>query len=366
MSATWNGRSPVTEQPEAQSLAATPFEQPAGGPAPLDPRAVVGYLAGRGLVPPGTEEGAATLTELGGGVSSIVLLVEIGSDRFVVKQPRKQLLVRDEWLAKPERALTEARALRFTHDLTPAAVPLVLDLDAESCTMTMMASPPTWRTWKELLFEGVADPLVGGRLGTLLGGWHSSSARSRDELGELKDLEIFEQLRIEPFHRTVASRHPDLAPRIALAVEALVATPGRCLVHGDFSPKNVLVGEDDLWVIDFEVAHVGNPVFDLAFLLTHLILKSIHQPAHADAYRTCAARFLECYGKSAGAGFVPSDENLALQVGCITLARVDGKSPAEYLTQSQRERAWRVGSGFLNSPTHPLSIWPSSSSGDFS
>jgi 5-methylthioribose kinase len=288
----------------------------------------------------------------------MVLLVEIGSNRFVVKQPRRQLMVKDEWLAKPERALTEARALRFTRELTPGAVPLVFDVDEQACAMTMQASPPAWRTWKELLLEGDVDPSTGGRLGTLLGGWHRSSSLSLDQLVELRDLEIFEQLRIEPFHRTVASRHPELAPRVNFAAEALVAVPGRCLVHGDFSPKNVLVGAEGLWVIDFEVAHVGNPVFDLAFLLAHLILKSIHRPGSAAAYRDCAAQFLQFYEESAGEEFMPSDESLSLHVGCLLLARVDGKSPAEYLTTPERKGAWRVGASFVKDPAHPLSRWP--------
>jgi len=300
----------------------------------------------------------ARLSELGGGVSSVVLLVEMGDDRFVVKQPRKQLLVKDEWLAKPERALTEAEALRFAHDLTADAVPLLLDVDAQACTLTMSAAPAAWRPWKELLLEGIVDPSTGRRLGKLLGGWHRSSSQSLSQLSALDDLDVFEQLRIEPFHRTVASRHPELAPRIAFAIESLVERPGRCLVHGDFSPKNVLVGDEGLWVIDFEVAHVGNPVFDVAFLVAHLILKSVHKPALADAYRGCAAQFLEGYENSAGSEFLASD-SLGLQVGCLLLARVDGKSPADYLTVPERARAWDIGLGYLQHSDHPLSIWAS-------
>ena len=194
----------------------------------------------------------------------------------------------------------------------------------------------------------------------MLGGWHRSSSEALGELGALSDLAVFEQLRIEPFHRTVAARHPDLAPLVAPVVEALVKRPGRCLVHGDFSPKNVLVGDGGLWVIDFEVAHVGDPVFDLAFLITHLVLKSVHRLAMAGAYRACAAQFLESYKEEAGAGFVPADESLALHVGCLVLARVDGKSPAGYLTAEEQERAWGVGLGLLRHGVHPLAsgAWP--------
>lgn len=329
----------------------------------LTSRSVLPYLRGRGLLRGRFGEGETKLSELGGGVSSVVLLVETAGERLVVKQPRRQLLVKDEWFAEPGRALIEAQALQFTHHLTPAAVPALLDVDSETCILTMAAAPLAWRPWKELLLDCIVDPSVAGHLGRLLGSWHRSSGEALGKLGALSDLVVFEQLRIEPFHRTVAERHPDLAPLIANAVEALVSRPGRCFVHGDFSPKNVLVGDGRLWVIDFEVAHLGDPVFDLAFLITHLVLKSVHRPAMAVAYKQCAAKFLESYQGEAGIAFVPADESLALQVGCLVLARVDGKSPAGYLTAEEQERAWGVGLGFLRHLVHPLApgAWPEGS-----
>jgi len=211
-----------------------------------------------------------------------------------------------------------------------------------------------------MLLDGVIDPAVGCRLGRLLGRWHRASSEHLGELEEFSDLEVFQQLRTEPFHRTVANRHPGLEPFISRALEALLRRPGRCLVHGDFSPKNVLVGVGELWVIDFEVAHLGDPVFDLAFLLSHLILKSVHRPAAATAYRECAAQFLESYENEAVAELVPTDESLALQVGCLVLARVDGKSPAGYLTLDEQKSAWEVGLKLVRSLEHPLSAgaWP--------
>lgn len=326
----------------------------------LTTESVVAFLGRRGILRGRLRRAKTRVTELGGGVSSVVVLVETVDERLVVKQPRSQLLVKDEWFAEPGRALMEAEALKFAHHLTPTAVPALLDVDAEACTLTMAAAPPSWRPWKELLLEGIVEPSVGGSLGSLLGVWHRSSSESLAGLGALSDLAVFEQLRIGPFHQTVVERHPDLAPLIAPAVEALVKRPGRCLVHGDFSPKNVLVGDEGLWVIDFEVAHVGDPVFDLAFLITHLVLKSVHRPAMAGAYRACAVQFLKSYTDEAGTAFVPADESLALHVGCLVLARVDGKSPAGYLTPEEQERAWGVGLMLLRRRVHPLatSTWP--------
>ena len=326
----------------------------------LDESSVVGYLVGRGLLRDDRAAPVPTVTPLGGGVSSVVLLVEAGETRVVVKQPRRRLLVKEEWLANPMRALTEARALTLVHESTPEAVPPLLDVDASTHTITMAAAPSSWQPWKERLLEGVVEPGVGRRLGFLLGTWHLTTSQHRDELVELEDLEVFDQLRIDPYHRTVAARHPDLARQVASAAAALLASPSRrCLVHGDFSPKNVLLGEQGLWVIDFEVAHVGNPVFDLAFLTTHLVLKSLHRPGDSELYRACASEFLDTYREVAGEGLVPSDQSLGHQVGCLLLARVDGKSPAEYLTPEEQVAARQLGARLIVEPVQPLAAWPS-------
>ena len=94
--------------------------------------------------------------------------------------------------------------------------------------------------------------------------------------GTLADTSLFDELRVDPYYRTAARRHPDLAPRI----EALIAAMDRpdderTLVLGDFSPKNILVHAGGLILLDFECAHAGDPAFDLGFFLTHLMLKEI-------------------------------------------------------------------------------------------
>jgi 5-methylthioribose kinase len=153
-------------------------------------------------------------------------------------------------------------------------------------------------------------------------------------------------------------RRPELAEPVGEVVEQMLATTS-CLVHGDFSPKNVLVGpEASLWVLDFEVAHVGDPAFDLGFMLNHLLLKSIHRPADAERYYGCARAFLTAYADGLPGELLPPLPYLLAHVGCLALARVDGKSPAEYLTDGEREIARRVGEELLTSPPASLEgVW---------
>ncbi len=302
---------------------------------------VAAYLAGRGLP---TEGRPGEVRELGGGVSNVVLAV----GAYVVKQALPRLRVSEEWLAKRERAVTEGEALRLAHRLTPGRVPEVFDIDREACALTIARAPAGWRSWKTALLAGDVDPAVAEELGRILAAWHVDSAGDEQVAHRFDDWQAFDQLRLDPYHRTVARRHPDLAG----AVHRLMAEMEErrmAFVHGDFSPKNVLVGDTGLWVLDFEVAHYGDPSFDLAFMLNHLSLKAIHRPQAAARYRRCAEVFLAAYGHGAPQ-LAATSERLARHLGCLMLARVDGKSPAEYLTAEGRERARRKGRRLLLRP----------------
>ncbi len=172
----------------------------------------------------------------------------------------------------------EAEALRSASRITPGRrSPLLDDSTRERCVLTIAAAPAGWTTWKSRLLHGDTDPAVASRLGEMLAAWHRASFHDDAVAGLFGDLDAFEQLRVDPYYRTVALRRGELAASIAPFVERMEATHV-CLVHGDYSPKNVLVGEG-IWVIDFEVAHFGDPAFDLAFMLNHLLLKRLHVPA---------------------------------------------------------------------------------------
>lgn len=317
----------------------------------LDASTVGAFLVERGLAGDAADVRARPLA---GGVSNVVLAVEAGGLRAVVKQALPRLRVADEWLATQERALTEAEALRLAAELTPGAVPAVLDVDESAYAIVIATAPEGWANWKDELLAGRADPGVAGRLGTILAAWHAGTAGS-SRAWRLADTEAFEQLRVDPYHRTVMDRRPELAPAIEEVVEQMLATTS-CLVHGDYSPKNVLVGAEGLWVVDFEVAHVGDPAFDLGFMLNHLLLKSIHRPDGAPRYYDCARSFLTAYADAVPGELLPPLHYVLAHAGCLALARVDGKSPAEYLTLEEREIARRVGEDLLTSPPASLEL----------
>jgi 5-methylthioribose kinase len=295
------------------------------------------YLVRRGVF---TAVNELDIEELTGGVACAVFAVRGEGKRVVAKQALDRFRVADEWLVPPERAGAEARALELMARLAPGSVPRLLDSDPDAFALVMEEAPAEWRPWKTLLLEGAADAAVAAWLGALLAVLHLAD-------GDIGSAESFEAQRVDPYLRTIQRRHPKLADRIGAYVERLLGTT-ECVVHGDYSPKNVLVGDDGLWVIDWEVTHRGDPTFDLAFMLNHLLLKTIHRPRAREGYEACGLAFLEAYGRDVDMPYL-----LGL-VGCLMLARVDGKSPAEYLTEPQRERARTAGIELLSDPPGSL------------
>jgi 5-methylthioribose kinase len=293
---------------------------------------IVAYLTGRGQLRPG-EGGQCRVTRLTGGVSAETLLVESPHSRLVVKRALGRLRVAEEWRAKPERAMTEAAAMRALSAITPAHAPFLLDADRLANTLVMRAAPADWANWKSVLLNECHDPTRGpvataAELGRVLGVWHAATRDEPRLTARFGDREVFEQLRVTPFYREIAAIHPAVADRVRACV-AQLEEDRRCLVHGDYSPKNVLAGADGLMVLDFEVAHLGAAVFDVAFMQCHLLLKALHRPELRLVLAASSSAFLDAYQRET---IDQLDALLGTHVGCLLLARVDGVSPAGYLS----------------------------------
>ena len=316
----------------------------------LDASSVVGYLVGRGVL----REGRAVEVEaLGGGVSNVVLAVRDAERDVVVKQALAKLQVAEEWYAPEERSMVEAAALELAGELTPGAVPRLVDRDPRCHSLTMERAPRGWCDWKGLLLSGEQEPWVATRLGELLATWHTGTLAPHALPEELESVSHFEHLRLGPYYATVAAKAPELAPDVLGLAEQLRQNRA-CFVHGDFSPKNVLVGGRALWVVDFEVAHRGDPAFDVAFMLCHLVLKSIHLPGRSEHLDACALAFARAYQPGAAGAPELCWPYVLSHVACLLLARVRGKSPAEYLSASGKEVAWRLGVSLLHKPAGSL------------
>jgi 5-methylthioribose kinase len=304
----------------------------------IDAQTAADYLRESHRLPEGVE---VRIRELAGGVSNIVLRVDVtGQPPFVVKQCREKLRVAMEWHAPLDRIWTESATLGVLRSiLPPASVPGLLFEDRPNYLFGMECAPDDAVTWKTQLMAGRIDPDIAMRLGTMLGTIHADAPAHPALRGTLADTSLFEELRVDPYYRTAARRHPDLAPRIDDLIAAMDRPDGeRTLVLGDFSPKNILVHAGGLILLDFECAHSGDPAFDLGFFLSHLLLKAIrawpNNPSDTDAFLALARSFWNPYLDRRELGTTDRAELVRRanrHTSACCLARVDGKSPVEYL-----------------------------------
>jgi len=310
----------------------------------LDEGSVIPYLTQRKLL-----SGNATVEVLTGGVSCVVLAVQNDQVDLVVKQALPELKTKAKWVADQRRAIVEAEAMQIYHSITPASVPELIDLDPDNFTLTMSRLPHTCTNWKQDMLEGRIHPEMGEKLGKILAQWHNFAAVSQEIKGKFKEDSLFEQLRVSPFYRAVSEKNPALHSVIADLIDE-ITTVKATLVHGDFSPKNIMATTDHSPVVlDFEVAHNGNPVFDLGFICAHLLCKTIRtdNSAEKDALIATATNFLNSYRQSCNLAIA---ESLPQHVALIALARVEGVSPVNYLDESaQRELVAITKSALLDS-----------------
>ncbi len=292
------------------------------------------YLRSRGF-----DAAGARITELGGGVSNTVLLVESSAQSFVLKQALGKLRVQDDWFSDRDRIFREAAAMRWAaRYLTAGSVPQIVFEDRDNFLFAMSAAPSDAQTWKSLLLRGEFDDHTANHIAQMLADIVSASWRDPESERLFGDQTVFDQLRIDPYYRTTAARHPDLAP---LFDRLIRESSGRrvSLVHGDWSPKNFLVSGGSVMAIDFEVTHFGDPAFDAAFLLNHLLLKSFYRPRWSCELARLVLVFWEVYRTGIPAGCEWMEAAALAHLGCLLLARIDGKSPAEYITEAAlRER----------------------------
>jgi tRNA A-37 threonylcarbamoyl transferase component Bud32 len=299
------------------------------------PASLERYLAQRGYA----LEESRILT---GGVSNNSVLVRLrDGSSIVVKQAREQLKSAAEWKSDPRRIRQEALAMEWLSRWTPTgSIPRLLFLDKANHILAMDAVPEPHHEWKRLLLSGRIDMDHFSKFGELLAAIHRGSYLERREVEPLfRDQSFFFSLRLEPYYFHAAKNEP----RAAVFLRELVReTQARrvALVHGDYSPKNVLVRGDQLVLLDHEAANFGEPAFDAGFALTHFLSKALHLPEYRDRLRTGAREFWRAY-----CGCLPaipefadvSERVVRHTLGCL-LARVAGKSLLEYLTPQERDR----------------------------
>ena len=292
------------------------------------------------------------LLPLAGGVSSDVYRADLPAGPVCVKRALPRLKVAAEWHAPVERNHWEVEWMRVAGAIVPSAVPPILGEDRTAGCFAMAFLPPDrYPVWKALLQVGVAERETAVAVGDALGRIHAATADRADIAARFPTDAIFHAIRLEPYLVATAGAHPDLAARLDRLVETTRRTK-RVLVHGDFSPKNLLIGAAGPVILDAECAWYGDPAFDLAFVLNHLLLKGAWRPQWREQYAVAFTALSAAYFAHVGwESRASCDARTAALLPGLMLARIDGKSPVEYLTEgAQRDEVRAFARGLLMEP----------------
>ena len=317
------------------------------------PAEVVAALVRLGLAEPGDTPAFTALT---GGVSSDIWRVELPDGPVCVKRALAELRVAAHWQAPVERNRYEARWMRRAGTVVPEAVPELLGQDEASGVLVMAyLAPEDHGLWKARLRDGQAEPNVAAEVAGRLARIHSDTAFDSQVAADFPSDRIFHSIRLEPYLLATAKVHPDRA----VALEALATETARtkcALVHGDVSPKNILIGPKGPLFLDAECAWYGDPAFDLAFCANHLLLKCLWIPAAAAEFLACFEALTSRY--LAGVDWEPPEDlerRAARLLPGLFLGRVDGKSPVEYVTEeADKARVRSMARALLAEPPAQL------------
>lgn len=294
------------------------------------------FLIASGLARPGE---VAQWTPLAGGVSSEIWRVEVGARSLCIKRALAKLRVEADWRAPVGRNATEWAWFETIGAICPDAVPKLLAHDPAHGLFAMEFLPPErYPLWKDRLLAGDVDVAFAADVGSALGRIHAATAGDAGIAARFRTDEAFHALRIEPYLLATAAKHAELRDAIH-AIAERTASLHLALVHGDVSPKNILIGPCGPVFLDAETAWYGDPAFDLAFCLNHLMLKALVRPEVAAELEASFAALLAAYVACVNwEPRVDLQARAASLLPALMLARVDGKSPVEYLDAAGRQR----------------------------
>lgn len=296
---------------------------------------LIDYLVQKNIL----NSSSVEVNSLSGGVSCEILLINDGEKKLVLKRALAKLKVKDAWFADVKRNHIEQKYIKYVADFLPEVVPNILYSDREHHFFCMEMLENGLTNWKNLLLNKQINIEYAKTAGKIIGTIHKKSTGDINVKKEFDTLSNFSELRIEPYLIQTGKRHPDLSTYFYDEAKRL-ASVKQCLVHGDFSPKNIMVSPERFVLLDCEVAWYGDPIFDVAFILNHFILKALYAQKKAEEFIRLAEAVLKSYKIHSG-GIVNQgfNEKLVRLLLLLMLARVDGKSPVEYLNPKQQ---WKV------------------------
>lgn len=299
-----------------------------------------------------TNDEQPKVSVLQGGVSNKTVLLERETESWVIKQALPKLRVQVDWFSDPTRIHREALGLRYLSQFMPQHVPQFIFEDVDNHILAMSAVPEPHQNWKSVLLNGDIVQHHVKAFGELLGTLHRQAYERRTDFADsFADTTFFESLRLEPYYLYAASQVSEAATFLETLVEE-TRKQQTTLVHGDYSPKNILIYNNTFILLDYEVIHWGDPAFDVGFGMTHLLSKAHYLAEQRSTFLNAAWVFWKSYSRLVkDLSWSRGLEARAVRhtLACM-LARVRGRSPLEYLNDEQRERQEKVVIALMSQP----------------
>lgn len=293
---------------------------------------------------------------LKGGVSNkTVLFTREKGEQWVIKQALSKLRVAQDWYCGPERLKIEFEGMKWLTEVLPEGyVPQPVFYNEANHVLAMKAVPQSHDNLKSLLFNGEIELEWISNLGNILGTIHMSGRDSVEAKSLFGDRSFFLTLRLEAYYQ-FTSNHLPQSKRFFDDLITKTLSIRQTVVHGDFSPKNILVRNDKIILLDHEVMHYGDPAFDIGFCLCHFLSKA----NHFDSFRGKLIQAAHVFWKSYIKIYNDADKQVEKRAVCHTigclLARIKGRSPLEYLNEKKQQRQIKVGLELLD---HNISSIP--------
>ena len=307
------------------------------------------------------ELGLATASEvqsvkpLTGGVASDIAMVDLGTRKLCVKFALPKLKVAAEWLAPVHRNAAEYAWLEVAAGVAPESAVRLFGRSEKAHGFAVEFLDGTGVfLWKERLLAGEPEQGEAAKVGTLLGKVHDHSAQDHFDTAAFQNRDDFHALRIEPYLSFTRTRHPQLTKPLK-ALEDMLYESQKVLVHGDASPKNIMFRQGAAILLDAECATMGDASFDPAFCLNHLALKAVHltktRQSNLEAMRALWKAYVHHVSWEDPSNL---EKRLCALLPALMLARIDGKSPVEYLSRDNQQRVRDFAIPQVLSPTESL------------
>ena len=294
--------------------------------------------------------------KLSGGVSSDIWKITNENCIYCLKKAKNKLDVKEDWYVPIERNIYEYEWYNEVNKLNSNIAPKVIYSDSKNFFFIMeYFDEKKFPLWKKELFKSNIDISFSQSVAQNLSFIHLNSFNNNELKNKFDTIKLFEDLRIDPYIRFTATIHDDIKNKL-LDIANDLHNKKITLVHGDISPKNILINNKKPIFLDAECAWYGDPAFDLAFCINHLLLKSIKLPKVKKLLYKSFITLSDTYlMKVKWEDPKLFEKRTILILSALMLGRIDGKSPVEYITSNYDKQLVRSFSkSIIQNPTNSL------------